>query len=244
MWRLAGKILFTAMLYGALGGAMSAPVTYSFSTSESPFGTSPIASLFSSDAVVSGTFNYDSQAPFIQDVGTGLSYGGHTPGPGKAASFSELFGAVAGMTFSDERGVAIVGNDRPPGLLDSLALSADPSLTSTSPHNLIGFTIGGFTLVNVRLFWLENQMVPGLISDFLDDETLPAALPTFNGRLALDFIQTGTSPTSPAGFVFFDGLTVTAATPVSEPETFALLLSGLGSLAFCTRRRRLSVVEA
>lgn len=237
MWRLVLKSVCTLMLYGAWGISMSAPVTYSFSTSSSPFGTSPIADLFVDNAIVSGTFEYDSQAPFVQDVGTGLSYGGHNQTTGNVASFSDLLGEVSGRTFSDPRGVVIVGNDRLPALLDSLALSADPSITSTSPRNLIGFTIGDFTLVNVRFFWLEGQAVPELISDFLGDEALPGTLPTFNGRLAFDFIQTGATPTALAGSVFFDGLIVSAM-PVSEPETLALLLSGLGSLALLSRRRK------
>lgn len=244
MWRLAGKIIFIAMLHGTVIGAMAAPVTYSFSTSESPFSTLPILGLFGSGAVVSGTFVYDSEAPSVGDVGTGTSYGGHNAASGNVASLSELSGSVSGMTisdriFSDERGVVIVGNDRPPAYFDSLALSADPSLTSSSPHNLVGFTILGYTLVNVRLFWLEGQSVPDPITDFLDNEVLPGTLPTFNGRLALDFIQTGT--TVPLGYVFFDGLTATAVTPISEPETFALLLSGLGAMVFCSRRKRPSV---
>lgn len=238
MWRLVAKIVGILMLSGAWGSSMSAPVTYSFSTSLSPSGTSSIVSLFNSDAVVSGTFTYDSEAPSVGDIGTGISYGGHNPNSGNLASFSDLLGEVSGMNFSDPRGVVIVGNDRPTATanLDSLALSADPSLTSTSVHNFNGFTIGEYSLVNVRLFWLEGQEVPDLISDFLNNETLPAALPAFNGRLALDFIRTGT-PTTLAGYVFFDGLIV-SATPVSEPETLALLLSGLGSLAFFSRRRR------
>ena len=191
---------------------------------------------------MSGTFNYDSQAPSVGDVGTGISYGGHNPNSGNLASFSDLSGVVSGMTFSDARGVVIVGNDRLPALVDSLALSADPSITSTSPRNLVGFTIGDYLLMNVRLFWLEGQSVPELITDFLDSETLPDTLPTFNGRLALDFIQTGTGPTTLAGSVFFDGLIATA-TPVPEPETLALLLSGLGSLAIFSRRRKVSLTE-
>ncbi len=236
MWRFMSKLICSWMLYCVWGSAISAPVTYSFSTSVSPFGTFPIAGLFDSNAVVSGTFKYDAEAPVIQDIGTGLSYGGYTPGPGKVASFSDLVGVVSGINFSDTRGVAIVGNDRP---VDSLALSADPSLTSTSQHNFNGFSIGGYSLVNVRLFWLENQMVPGLISDFLNTEAMPAVLPTFDGRLAFDFIQTGTNPTSPAGFVFFDGLTVTLESSVPEPETIPLLLAGLGCLALCSRHRGL-----
>ncbi|AOF84755.1 PEP-CTERM -sorting domain protein [Hydrogenophaga sp. RAC07] len=248
MWRLAGKFVFIAVLHCVGGGVAAAPVTYSFSTSASPFGTTSIAGLFSSDAVISGTFDFDSAAPFIQDVGTGLSYGGHNATTGNAASFSELSGSVSGLSFSDKRGVVIVGNDRSPAPgavpVDSLALSADPSLTSTSPRNLVGFTIGDYTLVNVRLFWLEDQSVPDLITDFLDNEALPATLPTFDGRMALDFVRTGTTTTSLAGSVFFDGLNVDASTPVSEPETLALLLTGLGSMVFCSRRKRLTVIKA
>jgi hypothetical protein len=242
MSSLLYKIIGVALSQCLMGNAFSAPVMYHFSTGANHFGTSPIAGLFSSNASVSGHFTYDAQSPFIQDVGNGLSYGGYSPSASPVASYNALLGSVSAITFSDTRGVAIVGNGRTiagsGGPVDFFQLSADPSLTSASPHNISGFTIGNYTLVNVRLFWLEEQSTPEPIGDFLGNENLPAEPPTFHGRLSLDFIQTGTSPIAPAGFVFFDGLKVSPSTPVSEPAAYTVLLSGLGSLALCRRHRK------
>ena len=66
------------------------------------------------------------------------------------------------------------------------------------------FEVGGFTLVNVRMFWIEGDNTPTLIEDFLVNELLPTTLPEFEGRLALDF-----TPTANPGVrtsVFFNGL--------------------------------------
>jgi hypothetical protein len=55
--------------------------------------------------------------------------------------------------------------------------------------------------------------------------------------MALDFHQTGNPGTQ--GVVFFDDLRVaTAVAPIPEPETYAMLLAGLGMMAFLARRRR------
>lgn len=58
----------------------------------------------------------------------------------------------------------------------------------------------------MRLFWIEGM--PG-VGDFTANDAMPAVLPTFAGRLALDFVP-GASPSGPLSFVFFDGTTVTA----------------------------------
>ncbi|MFM7506486.1 MAG: PEP-CTERM sorting domain-containing protein, partial [Rubrivivax sp.] len=77
------------------------------------------------------------------------------------------------------------------------------------------------TLVNGRLFWIEG--LPG-IGDFTGNDALPAVLPGFSGRLALDFVPID-APAGPVSYVFFDGLTVTA---VPEPSPALLLAAGLG----------------
>jgi hypothetical protein len=87
------------------------------------------------------------------------------------------------------------------------------------------------------MFWIEGDSTPELIPDFNSDQSLPGLLPTFHGRLALDFVVTG-DPTGPQSDVFFDYLSVTTTAAVPEPETYAMLLAGLGLLGFAARRRK------
>ena len=93
-------------------------------------------------------------------------------------------------------------------------------------HTLSGFDIGAFRLVNVRMFWIEPlQGAP----DFLTNDALLAGLPTFAGRLVLDFVPIspiGAPPTAPTSFAFFDGLRVTRAT-LPAPQTLPLLVGAL-----------------
>jgi PEP-CTERM motif len=232
--------------------AISAPITYSFSTAANSFsGVSstpasvPFSNPFSSSATVSGTFVYDANATFNSAASStfGAVYGSYSTTSSTVSSFNSLAGSVAGMTFSDTRGVTIVGNDRIgvgafPGPIDFLGLWSDnPTPNSTSPDNFTGFSIGAFTLINVRFFWAETQSTPTLITDFLSDESMPATLPTFAGRLALDFVETGTNPSAQHAFVFFDGLTVVAMNPVSEPGTYSMILMGFVAAGFVARRR-------
>jgi hypothetical protein len=101
-------------------------------------------------------------------------------------------------------------------------------------RNITGFTAAGWVLQNVRMFWIEGQSVPELIPDLFTNQDLPMALPTIHGRLAFDFVQPN-DPTETRRFVFFDELTVTA---VPEPQTYVMLLAGLGLLGFEMKRRR------
>ena len=216
--------------------AAAAPVNYSFSTGANPFSnTATLLSAFSPSDFVSGTFTYDASSP-----ATGTGTGGVTiygNAFGSTASFKTLSGSVGGHNFSDPRGFVTVGDDKPFGSLpaaDSVQYYADSQL-SGGTHNLSGFDIGGYTLANVRMFWFE-----GLFGtpDFLSNQNLPSAPQQFQGRLALDFFLTG-SPTFPqSNFVFFDGLIVTQVNAVPEPESYAMLLAGLGLLGFVIRRRK------
>jgi hypothetical protein len=215
------------ILQTAAGVADAAPVTYSFSTGANPFGSPGIAELFFGSGPVSGTFEYDPLSPFTNSTPTGASvYGIQSISPQFPSSFANLSGTVAGFSFSDARGTTLVGNENLAPGLDILQLNTQ----STTPT--VGFSIGGYTLQNVRMFWIEGQQTPGTVPDFLADQSLPGVLPGFQGRLAFDFVPTGGGAQS---FVFYDGLTVT---PVPEPETYAMLMAGLGLLAFTARRRR------
>jgi PEP-CTERM motif len=244
---LALAIAASAAMFG--GVANAAPVTYSFSTGATAFGGSSVPggafvspSLFNGGA--SGTFVYDSEALVAQINPDGsAAYRGFSPqsDTGFVSSLTDLSGTVAGRAFSDVSGSTQVGNDNflfagpglPPG--DVFQLLFDPALTQTNLRNFTGFDIDGFTLFRVRMLWAEGQSVPGTIPDFLNNQDLLAAPPTFAGRMGLDFHQTGN--TSVTSFVLFDNLQVQAATPVPAPETYALLLAGLGLLGFVRRRK-------
>jgi len=230
------------------GSADAAPVKYRFTTDAAAFGGPtgpaipfPSPSLF--DGGTSGTFVYDSEAPFVLTLADGASlYSGAIPSSvsGITTTLSDLSGAVAGFSFSDSGGQGIVGNDSflPSGSstkVDFFQLAFDPPLSSPAPRNLAGFTVGEFILINFRMFWIEGQTTPGLVPDFLSDQDLPAALPSFTGRVAFDFIQTGNPAAT--SFVFFDGLRVVPAA-VTEPATLALLGAALASLGLSRRRKR------
>ena len=80
-------------------------------------------------------------------------------------------------------------------LTDVVILYASPPFS-----DLVGFDIGGYRLVNVRMFWIEGELG---ITDFLRRQDLPTLLPRFEGRIAFDF-DLITDP-SVREFVFFDG---------------------------------------
>ena len=224
--RFASQLLVLAMCPFAV---QAIPVTYSFSTGNPiAVGDPTLVPLFSG-LTVNGTFEYDSAA-----TGTTGTVPAGFPTTGATIYFNStanLSGSVGTNSFSDALGRTIVGNDVFGGINDFLALNADPLIGSPAPPSefgFIGFDIAGFTLVNVRMFWIEN-LIAGA-PDFLPDQNLPGALPGLVGRLALDFTPTA----SPGALspVFFDGLTVTR---VPEPTTLSLLALGLLGLAF--RRR-------
>jgi hypothetical protein len=226
----------------AFGAASAAPVKYTFTTSAvSPGGFGTGATFLSgalSGLSVSGTFMYDPLA-----APTGTLADGSTIYAGANSPNSALSGSIGGFSFSDSRGFTIVGNDHPISVFpaaDSVQLLADSPTAGVGVHNIAGFSLGGFTLYNVRMLWIEGNSSPGLIPDFLTDQNLPNPLPTFHGRLALDFVQTGNA-SGPQSDVFFDGLSVNA---VPEPETCALLLTNLGLLGFMARRRKLREAAA
>lgn len=182
---------------------------------------------------MSGTFAYDS----------GVAQSGSQPN--NAAVFAGSLISPAGSSpdvFSDPSGQTSVGNDVlfSTGSGDALVLAAESSVLtpfSVVPDNFMGFAIGGgssLRLVNVRMFWVE-----GLLGapDFLTDQNLPATLPAFEGRVALDFADVS-SPSTITAIVFFDGLFVHAQS-VPEPASAALLELGIASLTLGVGRRAL-----
>lgn len=221
--------------------ALAAPVQYSFTTNATPNPGPPFPYTFSGP--VTGTFSYDSSAQFFTTNPDGsFIYRGFTPSSvtGLPTAVSNLSGGIESFSFSDVSGIAQVGNDTftfPIANVksDFFQLQFDPSLGSTSARNLTGFHVAGYTLFDVRMFWIEGQQTPELIADFLTNQNLLSILPSFHGRLALDFLQDGTQ--SVTSSVFFDGLQVQG---VPEPGVVALALLALAMLAIWPRREWMS----
>jgi hypothetical protein len=242
----------------AAAAALAQPVSYSFSTGvQAGFGITGGTSLPSdlppllAGSTVAGTFLYDSSSAQTGTSGAASVYG--TNPATLQTSYSSLSGGVSGgavaapLSFGDTRGFTLVWNDSqqfsalpglpPPPPVDGFQLQTD-NFGLGGVRNLTPFSIGDYTLWNVRLFWFETQATPELITDFLDDQSLPEAPPAFHGRLALDFKRTGQEGGLTQYHVFYDGLTVTPTAPIPEPETYAMLLAGLALLGFTARRRK------
>ena len=245
------RTITAALVVAACGAAPAwgAPVTYSYSTGPA-FGSGsttgapgPDTGLFA--AGVSGTLVYDSEAPLQATLADGASlYRGFFPAsdPALPTSLSNLSGTAGGLAFSDLAGATLVGNDTHlPALnqqrVDVFQFLFEPALSSPA-RNLSGFEIDGFTLVAVRMFWIEGQQTPGLIPDFITSQELFAAPPSFTGRLAFDFVETANPAPNPNFFMLFDNLQLTpAVAAIPEPGTYALMLAGLGLLGFSCARR-------
>jgi hypothetical protein len=147
------------------------PVVYEFTTDVPGFTTGCPACLFEGHPVT-GSFAYDSDVglPTITPTGFSVYLGG----------ISAWSGSVGSNSFSDDLGLALVGNDRVQGSRDILRFS--PGLF------LEGFETGGFTLIDVRMLWLQGAPGDPLGNpDFLTDQNLPTEFPDFPGLLLLDF---------------------------------------------------------
>jgi hypothetical protein len=202
------------------------PVQYEFSTNAllaPPNANALLVAL--TGFSVNGSFFYDADAPLTNTINAPPAFTGANR---HVAAITELQGTVVGQSFSIASSAAVVANDGfAPPLLDFLSLGF-----TESPTGLAGFNLAGFSLINARLFWIEGQAVPQLVPDFLSSSVLPSVLPTFNGRLGLDFVPTGAA--GPVAVAFFDNLRVVR---VPEPGTSWLLGAGLLALVIASRRR-------
>jgi len=190
------------------------PRIYSYVTGDQPYG-SDLAYMFTGWSVT-GTFVYDTTVP---PTGTVVN----SPAAGATVyvgALTALTGTVMGGAFSDPVGRIVVGDDKYTNAIpasDVLVLAGDPGRQGALPSEVFdfdGFEIDGYTLQNARLFWIEGMLGAG---DFLTGQGLPEELPAFDGRLALDFVVTGT--TEPLMSVFFDLLRVSsggAAVPFAD----------------------------
>ena len=241
-FRKVASTSLCAALMSLVAPAMAAPVQYSFSTSSFAVGSSALLALLG-QTTVSGSFTYDSAGALYGqsgDLGFEPGFAAYAGPEGVVQSYYGLSGSVAGLQFSDIVGSANVGNNLQGSVSDLFTLNSETTLkvgANTPPSDyarqLIGFTVGAYTLSNVRLYWTGN---------FLNDSALPATPPTFSGVLALDFVRTD-DPTNLANApyysnsVFFTGLTVQAAA-VPEADTSIMMAVGLGVLGLAARRRQ------
>lgn len=247
-----------AVLMSMVAPAMAAPVQYTFTAGPVFSGPSEIASLLSGLAI-SGAFTYDAATPLYGqsgDLGFEPGYAVYATGGSVIQSFYGLSGHIGTNQFSDIVGSTSVRNGYTGGVpttstLDIVSLNADVTpkagsntLPTDYQRQLVGFTVGDYTLSNVRLFWAGGVTGGGF--NFLNDNGLPTALPAFQGRVAFDFVRTD-DPTNIANLpyyantVIFSGLAVQAA-PVPEADTSLMLLAGLGVLGLMARRRRASAI--
>lgn len=237
-------LLLAALLCSV--NAMAAPIIYTFTTGM--LGLVPVSfapnllPLLSPDAYVSGSFTYDPDGTLIGTAAAPSATGAegkfyqaidNIEGTLYTGGISYTFSATPGVTGVYNEGLSFtVPPDFPipnpyPDLYDLLLLrGGQPS----APIN--GFTLGNLPLSSVRLFWIE-ALIPNT-PDFLPNDALPDSLPSFSGRLALDF---GASDASNIGSerVFFEGLRVT---PVPLPGALMLLMSGMFTLFAGARVRR------
>ena len=147
------------------------PVVYEFTTDVPGFTTGCPACFFGGQPVT-GTFVYDSDVglPTITPTGFSVYLGG----------ISAWSGSVGSNSFSDDLGLALVGNDRVQGSSDIFLRM--PGLVRN------GFETCGFTLIDVRMLWLQGAPGDPLGNpDFLTDQNLPTELTDFPGNLLLDF---------------------------------------------------------
>ena len=159
---LVASLLMAGAPMGVIKGAeVHDLVAYSFTTGNQPFGDGVLTELLMGQSVA-GSFVYDSDVPATLILAGPPSAGATL----YAGSLSNIEGAVAGNTFSDPSGGVVVGDNKYNGIEDILSLSSDPIFGQADPpadYNFAGFEIAGYTLVNVRIFWMQSMAG----SDFL-----------------------------------------------------------------------------
>jgi hypothetical protein len=259
--RIVAAVLLGSVVTGA---AFAVPTTYTFSTgplnlSSSTFNLNPLHVITSGEQAVTqnlnamlegtsltGTFLYD---PAVARTSTTTSGSLGTRGANYVGSFTFLSAHIIGGTLppadrsiTDPRGQTVVGDEAFLScstclFQDFLQLQAEPG-NGSNPSLLnidSTFTLGDYEVFNFRMFWLQGQAVPDVIPDFLTSNNLPNPLPSINGRLGIDFVNSS-DPFGTQHIMFYDNLRVAA---VPEPAILALFGAGLAGFGF-SRRRRIS----
>ena len=207
--RSLGSLVVSAVLcLGGYSSAWAQPASYTFSADpETVIGNDQALVTALTGLAPAGTFTYDNS---VAQTGTAPERSSHTGAATYFGGLTNLVGSVNGMQFSDPIGRIRVGDDRyePTGLTDIVFLHADPR----SQVNFVGFEVGGYTLTNVRMVWIEGL---NGIGDFLSSEDLPRVLPRFEGTIAFDFVLTTDS--NVLANVFFGALEVIQETAITGP---------------------------
>lgn len=231
-------------------GAFAVPVSYTFSTGP-VFAATNLSGGFNQallDALsgmsVTGSFDYDSEVPL-----TGTSNGPSVFGQSNyLGAISNIAGSVGSLSFAGTGadGVVSVADE---GYAPPIPNFVPRDFLQAS-ENATGIVLDalGLELVNVRLFWIEGiDFGQGPVPDFLSDGTLPGQLPSFQGRLALDFLSVDALPGdfTTLSFAFFDALEVKPVA-VAEPGSLSLfvLAGALLPIVAARRRRRRPLVRA
>jgi hypothetical protein len=131
---------------------------------------------------------------------------------------------------------------------------ADPALSTNSDSDVITFAnlsgganaIGGlFFGTDVLGSFVSATIVLTAVDSIgnMTTETFVASPSSFIGFLSTgSIVSLLVTTATPGSFVFptVDNLTlaIAAVAPIPEPETWALLVAGLGAMGYCARRRR------
>jgi len=177
-----------------------AVVSYGFVTGPLASGRDETLQALFAGMLVSGTFDYDASLAATDVTDRSLDEDALI----YAGSISNVAGSANGLDFSAPDGDTVVGNELyRQGFGDILSVES-------AEADFAGFEVNGYTLVRVRLFWIEGVRGGtddfGRPLDFLPGDELPVALPDFEGRLALDFTSTSNEGGTVSSTLFFDGL--------------------------------------
>lgn len=245
--RSIAALLAIAIAAGSTA-AEATQITYDFTTANITQKVG-VATGFSPLASATGWFVYDTEAPYMGqgNAGTASVYQGII-----SEFHASIFDPIGNKTYTlyDQRGIGAVANDlfntadptQPGGFRPVVGQDLIELYVGPSYGNWDGFSLNGSNVRYAILTWGESPPPPAnqppptfLIPDFLNDESIPPSLPTFDGSFLVSF---GPDLTTSTGFAGFNHLKVTAR-PVPEPATaFLFALGALGMVAANPGRKR------
>lgn len=158
---------------------------------------------------------------------------------------------VGGMTLSSQVGDLHYTNGYGGGIMAGYGATSDVYLDFSTAINGISFRAGdgagdedafGFSAYEFGTGILLGTWYSPKFGGLNEPEWYTLSISALNiGRIVFDPCNSGLCPGSNAGIggvVITDINTNTIAAPVPEPETYAMLLTGLGLMGFAARRRK------